>query len=548
MKKKHFKIGTRGSLLALTQCLQVKKQLEEMSDATYELIIIKTEGDENTEKPLWQMDGKDFFTKELDTALLKGEIDLVVHSYKDLGSERPIGIELAAITQRKFPHDVLLMRKSVVKELQSRKRSEVLVGTSSPRRMTNLENYLAPYLPYGEELKVKTESLRGNVNTRIKKCKDGAFDAIVLALPGIERLALGLPDHQNEAFEKHGDPREILSGLLDDFDFMILPTSTFPAAASQGALGIECLEESVDQSEHGLKRHQELKEILNKLNHERTIEEVKIERKRFQEFGGGCHLAVGITASKGAGFLRQSLRGVADEKIINELSLITEKKQYPKISKAFIGLSTIESFKELDLTLEKDQVFIKTACNYKEAIPTDACHDYFFTSPSTVDYGSDLLNLEMNSLWASGNKTMKALASKGLWVNGSADSLGESTLKVLRESELVKLMKGEPSWKVITNNEVENDLGPTIGVYKKEVSKGGQDYLSSLETCDFYYWTSPTQYQWFKENTKLNPKALHGSGLGKTAACLDQDNDLPRDQRINFSTMTELKNWLRKNQ
>ena len=89
--KKKYIIGTRGSLLALTQCKQVQQHLEEVTGASFELKIIKTQGDMDTSKPLWQMEGKDFFTKELDHALLNREIDLVVHSYKDLGSDRPDG-------------------------------------------------------------------------------------------------------------------------------------------------------------------------------------------------------------------------------------------------------------------------------------------------------------------------------------------------------------------------------------------------------------------------------------------------------------------------
>ena len=179
-----------GSLLALTQCNQIKKVLEEKTGDDFELKIIKTEGDLNTEKPLWQMDGKDFFTKELDHALLAGEIDLVVHSYKDLGSERPEGIKLGAITERTYPHDILLMNKNVVEKLKSGTFSEeLIIGTSSPRRIYNVENFLCEYLP-GNVTEVKTKQLRGNVNTRVSKLVAGDYHGIVLALPGLERLAL----------------------------------------------------------------------------------------------------------------------------------------------------------------------------------------------------------------------------------------------------------------------------------------------------------------------------------------------------------------------
>jgi hydroxymethylbilane synthase len=183
-----YRIGTRGSLLALTQCNQVKNQLEKLTGDKFELEIIKTQGDMITNAPLWQLDGKDFFTKELDEALLSGAVDLVVHSYKDLGSVRPDEILLAAITKRSYAHDILLIKKDTISEIKNK--AELFVGTSSPRRMVNLKNHLKNYLPNATNLTVTTKVLRGNVNTRIQKLKDNEYDAIVLALPGIERLAL----------------------------------------------------------------------------------------------------------------------------------------------------------------------------------------------------------------------------------------------------------------------------------------------------------------------------------------------------------------------
>lgn len=177
-----YKIGTRGSLLAVTQSTLVKNQLEKISGKKFELVLIKTQGDQITDRPLWQLEGKDFFTKELDEALLKGEVDLVIHSYKDLGSERPDGIKLAAVTERRFAHDILLIRKDVIRDLANWK-GEFVVGTSSPRRIVNLTRSLAPFIPYSTQtnLNIRCETLRGNVNTRIGKLKNKQYHAITLA-------------------------------------------------------------------------------------------------------------------------------------------------------------------------------------------------------------------------------------------------------------------------------------------------------------------------------------------------------------------------------
>lgn len=115
----HYKIGTRGSLLALTQCGQVKDELERLTGDTFELVPIKTQGDIQTSKPLWQMEGNNFFTRELDEALLTDQVDLVVHSYKDLGSLRPEGISLAAVTKRTFAHDILLIKNETIPTIKN---------------------------------------------------------------------------------------------------------------------------------------------------------------------------------------------------------------------------------------------------------------------------------------------------------------------------------------------------------------------------------------------------------------------------------------------
>lgn len=534
----HYTIGTRGSLLALTQCLQMKDLLEETGKATFSLKIIKTEGDENTSAPLWAIDGKDFFTKELDHALLAGEVDMVVHSYKDLGSERPDGIKLATITKRTYANDILFIRKSVLKKLKEKSLNEFSVGTSSPRRMTNIERFFSEYLPWGKELgiKVKTKSLRGNVNTRLKKCVDGEFDAVALALPGIERLAMGLKDDQNEAYEKHGNPQIILKELIEELDFMVLPLSTFPAAASQGALAIESLEKRNDDGH--------LHALLDSFNHKETIKEVRRERELFQKFGGGCHLAVGISVSSTQAGLRQGQRGKVDDQEIEEISLVREKELQTISGKKFIGLPKITSFSN---SIE-DQISSKTFLNEgKEKLLSLNPSDLLVTSPSVVKMlvknltKEELSELqERHSWWASGAKTMREMAEVGFWVRGSADSLGEENLGNLRNSFLVKMFCDQANWHSLTHNESSSPLGPIIPLYKKEYSTPSESYKNEVESCDFYYWTSSHQYRIFKENFKLNPKATHSCGLGKTLTALRKEGL----ELTPVSSMSELKTWV----
>ena len=265
---KTYRVGTRGSLLALTQCNQIINQLRQLTGDNFELEIIKTQGDQNTTIPLWQMEGQNFFTKELDQALIEKKVDLVVHSYKDLGSIRPSELELAAITKRSYPHDILLIKKETISNLKNL--NEFIVGTSSLRRISNIGNHLKKFLP-SENLKIVTQTLRGNVNSRILKLQEGKYHAIILALAGLERLS----------------ETEEVRHLTEGLDFMVLPLSIFPSAASQGALAIEVF-----------RGNSELLEKIKLVQDPNTFEEVRRERKAFNDYGGGCHLAVGINVLK----------------------------------------------------------------------------------------------------------------------------------------------------------------------------------------------------------------------------------------------------------
>lgn len=526
---KKYKIGTRGSLLALTQCLQVKNQLEAISDHQFELKIISTEGDENTTLPLWQMDGKDFFTKELDHALLGEEVDMVVHSYKDLGSDRPGGITLAAITERKFPHDILLIKKTTVKKLAEKELKKFIVGTSSPRRMRNLEKGLRDFLPNGKEvaLQIETKALRGNVNTRIEKLRDDQFDAIVLALPGIERLAKGLPDKNNEAFQKYGNPTAILEELLNGITFMILPLTTFPAAASQGALGVEVKED----------RDDELEEVLKKLNHQKTIREVKREREIFQKFGGGCHLAVGITVTECSNLICQNVLGEVDQKEY-ALSGIYEPRAPFTGKSAFLGINATSGKTSEGIEIIYDEYLEKKVLPSKQDLK-DA--NVLITNRSAIQTLTAHRLSTDQIIYASGEKTMKALADAGLWCHGCANSWGEDFLNNLTSSHLITLMNGKKDWKVLTNNDDDSDFGKHIKVYEKvPLSSLDEEYIKRVQNCDVYYWTSFNQYIKYNDFFQLKKQAIHCTGIGKTySAFLEHDIDV-----LPFASMREFKEWI----
>jgi len=245
-------IGSRGSDLALWQANHVKRQLEELG-AEVSITIIKTQGDAIQHLSFDKMEGKGFFTKELETALLDESIDLAVHSHKDLETNFPDGLTIAAVSEREDPSDLLLIRKESVDANEKWNLKEgAVVGTSSARRKSLLIGYRSD---------VEIKDLRGNVPTRIQKLVDGGYDAILLAKAGVDRLQLDLSAFHVEVL----DPRE------------------FVPAPAQGVLGLQIRENDTD-----------LAEFLQQLNHTDVQERIAVERKVLNLMAGGCQLPLGV--------------------------------------------------------------------------------------------------------------------------------------------------------------------------------------------------------------------------------------------------------------
>ena len=247
-----IKIGTRGSDLALWQANFVREELEKLGHAV-EITIIHTQGDKIQDLSFDKLEGKGFFTKEIEAALLSKEVDLAVHSHKDLETTPPAGLMIAAVSDREDPSELLLANLDALdtNELWGLKKNAI-IGTSSARRKSQL-------LALRPDLQIK--DLRGNVPTRIKKLKTEGYDAILLAKAGVDRLQLDLSDLHVE--------------VLD-------PTIFVPAPA-QGVLGLQIRTEDL-----------RLAEILSNLNHTNTAEKIELERSVLRLMEGGCQLPLGV--------------------------------------------------------------------------------------------------------------------------------------------------------------------------------------------------------------------------------------------------------------
>ncbi|MDX2129113.1 MAG: hydroxymethylbilane synthase [Chloroherpetonaceae bacterium] len=248
--KSHLKIGTRSSPLALWQANFVKEKIEaKFSELNVELVHIKTTGDKILDSPLSKIGDKGLFTREIEHALIRKEIDLAVHSLKDLPTLTPPGLKIAAITERENTQDVLIAKKQILfSELPNRAK----IATGSLRRKSQL-------LALRPDLEI--HDIRGNLNTRFKKFDESDFDAMMLAYAGVFRL-----------------------GFHERISYRFSESELLPAVG-QGALGIETREQD-----------SEIEEMINHLNHPPTEFATKAERALLRVLEGGCQIPIGAYA------------------------------------------------------------------------------------------------------------------------------------------------------------------------------------------------------------------------------------------------------------
>lgn len=241
---KSIRIGTRNSALALWQAREVARHLQNLNYLT-EIIPIVSSGDKNLHQPLYSLGITGIFTRDLDTALLNDEIDIAVHSLKDVPTKLPENIELIAYLERDYPQDVLIRRKSA----ENKDFHELKLATSSLRRRA----FWLKHYPDAE-----FSDIRGNIQTRLQKLEEQDFDATLLSLAGIKRMNM-------------------------DIDYEMLPLMI--PAPSQGVIAVA-----------GHSDKQEINDILKQISHKETQICVEIERNFLSTLEGGCTAPIGAFA------------------------------------------------------------------------------------------------------------------------------------------------------------------------------------------------------------------------------------------------------------
>ena len=478
-------IASRRSDLARIQAYQVGDALQTAHpriDINYS--FHESLGDRNQNDPLWQMPEKGVFTQDFREGLLKGDFDLVVHSWKDLAIEEDPETEIAATLSRADARDLLLVREDRWPEVE---RTGVMsIFTSSPRRSYNLESFLRDALP-AKLRELNFASVRGNVPTRVRKLLNSEVDGLVVAKAAIDRL---LAAKQSE----FAATQQELRGALSQCRWMVLPLRENPSAPAQGALAIEIV-----------RRRADLRELLAPLNCADTFAAVTREREILGGYGGGCHQKIGASVLRRPFGEINLLRGVTDDgQVLNKCSLCPSKPRPPKAARDFLWPLTSS---DMDW-FTREKILVKPAAEPSALwiARADAFPDDWHARSGQI-------------VWAGGVKTWKRLAQRGVWVNGSAESLGE------QEPQNIEVLVGSPlKWLKLTHaSGYAEGVMPTLATYRLMAKNGEAD----LEGKKYFFWKSGSS---FEHALSLNPwlkEMTHFCGPGNTQRILERNGMQP---------------------
>jgi hydroxymethylbilane synthase len=463
-------IASRRSDLARIQAYQVGETLQtahpqiELNYSFHESL-----GDRNQTDPLWQMPEKGVFTQDFREGLLRGDFDLVVHSWKDLAIEDDPETEIAATLPRADARDLLLVREDRWPEVE---RTEVLIIlTSSPRRSYNLESFLLEALP-ATISDLKFVNVRGNVPTRVRKLLEMDVDGLIVAKAAIDRL---LEAKQSEFAETRAELREALSQCR----WMVLPLRENPSAPAQGALAVEIL-----------RKRSDIRELLTPLNCAETFAAVEREREILRGYGGGCHQKIGASVLRRPFGEITFLRGLADNgQVLNKASLHSSQPRPAKLP--------TEQMWPIKAVSDEVALWIAKA----DALPDDWC-------PGTKQI-----------VWASGLKTWKKLARRGVWVHGSAESLGEQ-----EQAKIETLAGRKLTWLKLTHSAgYDEGALPVLQTYRLTPKAEHSD----LQGRKYFFWKSGSSFEYALSRNPWIKSMTHFCGPGNTQRILERNGVQP---------------------
>jgi hydroxymethylbilane synthase len=514
MARRQLKLGTRRSVLARAQSGAVAGQLEQQHPGlAVELVGIETRGDRVLDRPLHTVEGKEFFTAEIDSALLRREIDFTVHSYKDLSLERSARFHLAAVPRRAAPNDVVLFARDAPERLAAG--HELMIGSSSPRRACFVPDWLRAALPHsnGRRPAVRWVELRGNVDSRLRRLHEPRgsarqLDGVVLAFAGIARLWAETSAQQMAM--------ELLTGLPR----MVLPLSASPAAPAQGALALEC---RLDDPETA--------SLLGALDDPATRRAADIERALLAERGGGCHQRLGATQVEvprlGTLFYSREAHGEGAELRLGEVQLRwTPQAPLPTLSRPIRAWDG-SAAKQIEVSALSEGVDAAGRA-------LDRAAAVFVAHRRALPDNGRVRARDGTPLWVPGLSTWRALAERGVWVEGCAEGLGFAHIEPLLAEPWLRLPP-PAGWTVLTHAQAlpEWSAGEVIATYEtRDLGSGPPPDTTHV------YWASGAQFERWGE--RLGAGSVHACGPGKTYEHLRRAGIAP----VMFPDVEQWRRWL----
>ena len=473
-------IASRRSDLARIQAYQVGETLR----TTHPQIEInysfhESLGDKNLNDPLWKMPEKGVFTQDFRAGLLRGDFDLVVHSWKDLAIEDDPETEIVATLTRADQRDLLLLRQERWPQVEQT--GVISILTSSPRRAHNLDSFLRLVLPAKID-ELKFENVRGNVPTRVRKLLEGEADGLIVAKAALDRL---LEAPQSEFSETQTFLRQALSRCR----WMVLPLHENPSAPAQGALAVEISRQRPD-----------MRELLEPLNGAADFGAVVQERAILCSYGGGCHQKIGASVLRRPYGEITFLRGLTDDgQVLDRVSLKPSRPRPPKVSGDEmwpLSTSDVDWFTRERLDTQPPESGRALWIAKGDALPDD-------------------WSVEADQLvWASGIQTWKRLAQRGVWVNGCAESLGE------QESPRIETLAGKAvHWLKLTHESgyTEGDL-EILATYRIVP----RSEVNDLSGKRYFFWTSGSAFEYALSRNPGLKELTHFCGPGNTQRIIER--------------------------
>ncbi len=454
-----LRLSSRQSALAQIQAYQVGAALEKAhAGLEIEYLFRESLGDKNLTDPLWKMPEKGVFTEDFFRDLTENKTDLVVHSWKDLPTAEKDETRIVATLPRADQRDLLLFKKS------SLKKPLVKIYSSSPRRTHNIKPLLNWALPWQVE-EIEFQNVRGNIPTRIQKLLAAEeIDGLIVAKAALDRL-----------LTEPRFPETILAirQALEKLNWMVLPLCENPNAAAQGALAIEISSQRTD-----------VLELISAINCSASFSSAQREREILTEFGGGCHLALGMSVLERPYGRIEIVKGLtpANDQVVSK-KFFPSKIRSQSFKVGRMEFSTVRKSKEISFS-KVDALYVSKA----EAFQPEVTTEY---------------------VWTAGIKTWKKLAALGVWVHGSSEGLGEA------EDAMIEALTGSDQlkWGRLTHDDaVETSDKISFGSYRLELELK----TLTLDSCDAYKWKSGSEFLLAIKHFPDLKNRFHICGPGRT--------------------------------